>query len=177
MSLSEVNDHIKVIQVPPRRRVHSANLFVPCPFPPPPFPPATSPAPQERLTEEVASQYMDIPTLFISEVKTLRHGMSEKASHPGMGSPAAAPLRPSPVWPGAQEQNQSLLDDMVTQMNVHQRLKPIKSMLTFRLPWQAGKTAYLKGKAQGAAAGTPAALHLIPCPCLKASYGSRFGVP
>lgn len=62
------------------------------------------------------------PVLYISELKTVKPDMAEG------------------------DMDSLLLDHMTLQMRIHSALKPVKSMLTFRLPWGNGATDYLKGR-------------------------------
>lgn len=50
-------------------------------------------------------------------------------------------------WPldNEQEIEDKVLEDMQAQQRWHDIIKPIKSMLKFRLPWDAGNTEYLAG--------------------------------
>jgi hypothetical protein len=43
------------------------------------------------------------------------------------------------------EMDQEITNDMLTQMTWHKIMKPIATMLKFRLPWTEGKTFYLSG--------------------------------
>lgn len=81
----------------------------------------SSRAKQGPLSIEAVAPFKEGPTLFISEIKTVK---PELPDH---------------------EQNNCLLDDMNLQMSIHKSLNPVRSLLTFRLPWRSGKTDYLKG--------------------------------
>jgi hypothetical protein len=77
--------------------------------------------PQCAISETAIEPYLQKRTLFISEIKTVKPDLPDD------------------------QQNDCLLDDMTLQMLVHNTLQPKRSLLTFRLPWRAGKTDYLKG--------------------------------
>jgi len=63
-----------------------------------------------------------------------------------------------------EEVEDKVLEDMLSQQRWHDIIRPIKSMLKFRLPWNAGKTEYLAGDVYFQAFGpiTTTETRLIP---------------
>jgi len=77
---------------------------------------------QQFFTDEIARAYSGQDVLFISDVRT--------------GDPGAM---------DEEEVEEAVHEDMRLQMRWHLRMKPVRSMLKFRLPWGAGTTQYLDG--------------------------------
>lgn len=77
---------------------------------------------QEFMTNEIAEEFQHMKTIFLSDVR-------------------------SADWRTMNEiQLEShIKKDMTNQMNWHLALKPIASLLKFRLPWTSGSTLYLEG--------------------------------
>eukprot|EP01147_Barroeca_monosierra_P001790 gene1790-4900_t len=71
---------------------------------------------------DTAQKWQNQEVLFISDVKTTKLGSTER------------------------ELNDILLFDLDRQRALHDTIKPFKSMLKFRLPWEAGATEYLNGE-------------------------------
>ena len=82
--------------------------------------------PQDPLTAQSAeAEFRGRPILYISELKTVKPDVPESAM------------------------DSLLLEHMSQQWAIHNAIEPVKSMLTFRLPWGNGTTDYLKGATKG----------------------------